>query len=329
MVDQKILSEFVGKKVLVTGGSGMIGRHVVKLLADAQAEVTVVSLDKIHPDPRAEYLYADLTNYEACKSICSQKNFVFHLAGVKASMQISTTMVASHFVPTMMMNTNVLEACRIHNVERVLYTSSIGAYEADSNYCEKELGVFDGPPLDFAGWAKRMGELQIAAYQKQFGMRNFCVVRPSAVYGPGDNFDPATAMVVPSLLAKIKTGEVVEVWGDGKAVRDIAFSEDIAEGIIMALIKGTDGYVNLGSGLGITIRKLVETMQKIVPFKFTFDPTKHSGKKEKLLDLEKARKILSYQPRTSLKEGLAKTWEWFLQHGEEHTQKMNYFKERN
>ena len=307
----------------------MIGRHVVKLLADAQAEVAVVSLDKIHPDPRAEYLYADLTNYEACKSICSQKNFVFHLAGVKASMQISTTMVASHFVPTMMMNTNVLEACRIHNVERVLYTSSIGAYEADSNYCEKELGVFDGPPLDFAGWAKRMGELQIAAYQKQFGMRNFCVVRPSAVYGPGDNFDPATAMVVPSLLAKIKTGEVVEVWGDGKAVRDIAFSEDIAEGIIMALIKGTDGYVNLGSGLGITIRKLVETMQKIVPFKFTFDPTKPSGKKEKLLDLEKARKILSYHPRTSLEEGLAKTWEWFLQHGEEHTQKMNYFKERN
>lgn len=325
MVDQKILSEFVGKKVLVTGGSGMIGRHVVKLLADAQAEVTVVSLDKIHPDPRAEYLYADLTNYEACKSICSQKNFVFHLAGVKASMQISTTMVASHFVPTMMMNTNVLEACRIHNVERVLYTSSIGAYEADSNYCEKELGVFDGPPLDFAGWAKRMGELQIAAYQKQYGLKNFSVVRPSAVYGPGDNFNPFTAMVVPALLAKIKTASVVEVWGDGQAIRDIAFSEDIAEGIILAMIKGTEGYVNLGSGKGISIRELVETMQEIVPFEYNFDLSKPAGKKQKLLNLDKAEKKLGFKPQTDLKTGLKKTWDWFNQNPGEFLKKQNYF----
>ena len=326
MVNQKILSEFQGKQVLVTGGTGMIGRHVVKLLADAGAEVAVVSLDKIRPDPRAEYLYEDLTHFEVCKNLCRRRHFVFHLAGVKASMHISATMVASHFVPTMMMNTNVLEACRINKVERVLYTSSIGAYEADSNYIETELGVFAGPPLDFAGWAKRMGELQISAYQKQFGLDNFCVVRPSAVYGPGDNFDPATAMVVPSLLAKIKTGEIVQVWGDGKAVRDIAFSEDIAEGIILAILKGTGGYVNLGSGSGVSIRELVETMQQIVPFEYAFDPSKPSGKKEKLLNLEKAKNILGYEPQTSLKAGLAKTWAWFLQHGEEHTKKQNYFK---
>jgi len=170
--------------------------------------------------------------------------------------------------------------------------------------------------------------LQIAAYQKQFGLVNFCVARPSAVYGPGDNFDPATAMVVPALLAKIKTGEIVEVWGDGKAVRDIAFSEDIAEGLLLAILRGTAGYVNLGSGSGITIRELVESMQKIVPFEYAFDPSKPSGKKEKLLNLDKAKKILGYEPKTFLQEGLARTWNWFLQNGEEHTKKMNYFKEQ-
>ena len=87
--------------------------------------------------------------------------------------------------------------------------------------------------------------------------------------------------------------------------------------------------MNLGSGSGITIRELVETMQKIVPFEYAFDPSKPSGKKEKLLNLEKAKKILGYEPKTALAEGLAKTWKWFLQNEEEHTQKINYFLEKN
>lgn len=328
MLDASILSEFTGKRVLVTGGTGMIGRHVTHLLGNAQAKVTVVSLDNIRPDPRAEYLHADLTNYEICRELTQNKDFVFHLAGIKASMEISTTMVASHFVPTLMMNTNVLESCRVNQVGRVLYTSSIGAYEADSDFIEKTLGQFEGPPMDFAGWAKRMGELQIAAYEKQYGLKNFYVVRPSAVYGPGDNFNPATAMVVPALLAKIKSGECVEVWGNGQAIRDISFSEDIAEGIILSIIKGTDGYLNLGSGKGISIRELVETMQQIVPFKFKFDLSKPAGKQQKLLDLNKAEKVIGFQPKTDLKTGLKITWEWFNKNPSEHNKKQDYFKQK-
>jgi GDP-L-fucose synthase len=326
MLDASILSEFTGKRVLVTGGTGMIGRHVTHLLGNAQAKVTVVSLDNIRPDPRAEYLHADLTNYEICRELTQRKDFVFHLAGIKASMEISTTMVASHFVPTLMMNTNVLESCRLNQVGRVLYTSSIGAYEAESDFVEKELGQFEGPPMDFAGWAKRMGELQIAAYQKQYGLKHFSIVRPSAVYGPGDNFDPATAMVVPSLFGKIKSGQLVEVWGDGSAVRDIAFSEDVAEGIILSILKGSDGYVNLGSGVGITIRDLVQVMREITPFEFKFDTSKPSGKKQKLLNLTKAKRILGYVPMTNLKKGLGKTWKWFRENSTEHENRHNYFR---
>jgi len=240
-------------------------------------------------------------------------------------MEVSATMLASHFVPTLMMNTNLLEACRLNKVGRVLYTSSIGAYEADSDFIEKELGNFTGPPLDFAGWAKRMGELQIFAYQKQYNLQNFAIVRPSAVYGPGDNFNPSSAMVVPALLAKISTEKCVEVWGDGSAIRDIAFSEDIAEGIILAILKGTNGYINLGSGVGISIQQLINTMRDIKPFKFRFDTSKPSGKKQKLLNLEKAKNILGYAPKTSLKEGLEKTFKWFSENQEAFKLRKDYF----
>lgn len=320
------LDQFLGKKALVTGGSGMIGRQIVRYLCNAGASVVVASLDRVVVDSRAEHKFADLTNLALCKDLCAGCDYVFHLAGVKGSMEVSSTMLASHFVPTLMLNTNVLEACRVCNVGKIIYTSSIGAYENADIFIEQPIGEYKGAPLDFAGWAKRMGELQIFAYQKQFGAGNFHIVRPSAVYGPGDNFDPETAMVVPSLMAKIKRGEPIDVWGDGSAVRDIAFSKDIAEGILLAVLKGTDGYMNLGSGHGVSIRELVETLHSFIEFEYKFDISKPSGKGQKLLDISKARKILNYEPKTSLREGLEETWNWYVNNPEEHTKRQNYFK---
>jgi GDP-L-fucose synthase len=327
MISKEKLQKFSGAKVLVTGGSGMIGREVVKLMCDAGAQVTVASLDRVLVDERAEHRFADLRDFALCKQLCSNQNFVFHLAGVKGSMEVSTTMLASHFVPTLMMNTNVLEACRVESVGKVVVTSSIGAYEPSDFFVEKPLGSYDGPPLDFAGWAKRMGELQIYAYQSQFGLENFSIVRPSAVYGPGDNFDPKSAMVVPSLMAKIRSGQKIDVWGDGKAVRDIAFSRDIAEGIIMAVLTGTKGYVNLGSGYGVSIKDLVETLRSFIDFDYEFDTSKPAGKGQKLLDISKARKLLGYEPATPLRKGLEETWQWFLANEDEHILKQNYFRD--
>jgi len=327
MITKEHLIHFSGKNILVTGGSGMIGREVVKFLCEANAKVVVASLDRIIIDERAQYQFADLRDFAVCKQLCSSKDFVFHLAGVKGSMEVSTTMLASHFVPTLMMNTNVLEACRTEGAGKVVVTSSIGAYEPSDYFVEKPLGSYDGPPLDFAGWAKRMGELQIYAYKKQFGLENFAIVRPSAVYGPGDNFDPKSAMVVPSLMAKILSGEKIDVWGDGKAVRDIAFSRDIAEGIILAVLNGTDGYVNLGSGTGVSIKDLVETLRSFIDFEYEFDTSKPSGKGQKLLDITKAQKLLGYEPSTTLRQGLEETWKWFLANTNEHVLKQNYFRE--
>ncbi len=186
--------------------------------------MTIVSLDRIEVDARAAQIFGDLTSLDFCREVTKGRHAVFHLAGVKGSMVVSKTMVASHTVPTLMLNTNILESSRANGVEKLVYTSSIGAYADAEIFHEKELGDYDGPPLDFAGWAKRMGELQIHAYQVEYGLKNFAIVRPSAVYGPGDSFDPKSAMLVPSMIAHIRSGKPLEVWGDGSVIRDIAYS---------------------------------------------------------------------------------------------------------
>ena len=129
----------------------------------------------------------------------------------------------------------------------------------------------------FPGWAKRLAELQILSYKKQYKLNNYLVVRPCNVYGPGDNFDPNNAMVIPSLLYRIfKKENPVKIWGDGSAIRDFAYSEDVAEGIILTLIKGTGNFdfLNLGSGKGYTIKELVETLASFIDFNYEFDISK-------------------------------------------------------
>ncbi len=181
----------------------------------------------------------------------------------------------------------------------------------------------------FPGWAKRMAELQIKAYKIQYDLENFAIVRPCNVFGPGDNFDPNNAMVIPSLMHRIyKKEDPVMVWGDGSAIRDFAYSKDIAEGVILALYQGTEArYVNLGSGKGYSIRRLVETLHSFLPFNYEFDITKPSGFPKRVMDITLAREMLGFSPTTSLLEGLQKTWEWYIENQEEYLNKMNYFRE--
>ena len=181
----------------------------------------------------------------------------------------------------------------------------------------------------FPGWAKRMAELQIQAYKIQYNLDNFAVVRPCNVYGPGDNFDPANAMVIPSLMYRIYHKEdPLTVWGNGSAIRDFAFSRDAAEGVILALYYGTGGgFVNLGSGNGYTVKELVETLHGFIDFNYKFDTTKSSGFPRRVMDISLAREIIHYNPTTSLRDGLKETWDWFLENQDEYIRRKNYFAE--
>lgn len=321
------LKIFKGKNVLVTGGTGLIGRQVVDILINAGANVKIVSLDKINVNEKAEHVFGDLCSFEFCKEVTNDMDYVFHMAGIKGSIDVTKAKPASFFVPLLMMNTNMLEASRLNKVEKGVYTSSIGAYESAEVFVESE--EFVGEPMDmFPGWAKRMAELQIKAYHIQYDTDNFAVVRPCNVYGPGDNFDPQNAMVIPTLMHRIYNKEnPVVVWGDGSAVRDFAYSRDVAEGVILALIHGTKGrYINLGSGIGYTVKELVETLNGFIDFNYEFDTSKPSGFPKRVMDISLAKAMIGYNPRTTLKEGLMETWNWYIKNQDEYKLKQNYFK---
>ncbi len=327
MIPDKTLQSFNKSNVLITGGTGLIGRQVVDVLEKAGAHVRIVSLDKIKVSDKAEHVHGDLTELSFCLEAVKDMDFVFHLAGIKGSVEVTKARPASFFVPLLMMNTNLLEACRRAGVKKVVYTSSIGAYPSAEIFREDQ-DDNSKPPMDmYPGWAKRMAELQVKAYQQEYGIQNIAVVRPANVYGPGDNFDPNNAMVIPSLIWRVfRKEDPVVIWGDGSAVRDFAYSLDVAEGVVLALYHGTGGgFVNLGSGEGVTIRQLVETLQTLIPFKAQFDASKPSGFPRRVMDIAKARQAIGYQPHTSLAEGLKKTWDWFCDHQDEYLSRKNYF----
>jgi GDP-L-fucose synthase len=315
---------FYGKECLVTGGTGMIGRCVVDILLSAGAKVTVVSLDNISI-PNVDTFVADLADFSLCKSVTRDMDCVFHVAGVKGNVEVTKSQPASFLVPLLQMNTNLLEACRLNRVKKVVFTSSIGAYPSAEVFTE-DMGMY-GEPMDlFPGWAKRMAEKQIEAYKIQYGLE-YSVVRPCNVFGTFDNFDPDNAMVIPSLMARIHSGEnPLKVWGDGSAIRDFLYAEDCAEGIVQALYYGTEGFVNLGSGIGTSIKELVETLHEFIDFDYEFDTTKSSGFPKRVMDISKAKRVIHYNPTTTLREGLEKTWNWYLKHDKDYLNRHNYFK---
>jgi GDP-L-fucose synthase len=326
MMSEKILQEFKAKNVLVTGGSGLIGRQVVDLLASAHACIRSVSLDRIIVNAKAENIVGDLTNLDFCKEIVRDMDYIFHLAGIQGTVQTSSSKMASHFVPTLMINTNMLEAARLSSVKKLVYTSSIGAYAENSILRESDYKV-ESAPMSFAGWAKRMAELQIHSYKIQYGIDTFSIVRLANIYGPGDNFNPETAMVIPALMHRIFSGEdPLAVWGDGTVVRDFLYSRDAAEGILLALHYGTGGdFVNIGSGKGHSIRDIITALQSFIKFDYVFDAAKPSGAPMRIMDITKAKNLLGFVPSTDLATGLKHTWEWFVNHTGEYKDKMNYF----
>lgn len=327
MLNSKISKFFRNKKILVTGGTGMIGRSVVDLLRKTNCKITTVSLDKINLK-NTKHIIGDLTDFKFCKKITKNIDCVFHIAGIKGSVDVTIKKPASFFVPLLMFNTNILEASRINKVKRLVYVSSIGAYKVGNIF--RETNGFDGEPMDrYPGWAKRMAELQIKSYVEQYNLKNYSIVRPCNVYGPGDNFDPKNAMVIPSLMSKIlnSKGKPIEIWGDGSAIRDFAYTDDVAYGIIQAMYYGTKNrFVNLASGKGYSIKELVRTLNSFINFKYKFQPKKASGFSKRVMDISLAKKLINYEPKTSLRDGLQITWEWFKVNKYEFKNKKNYFK---
>jgi GDP-L-fucose synthase len=309
------------KKVLVTGGTGTIGIPLVAQLIDRGAEVSVVSM---HPEsyakrvlgPKVKFIRSDLTDMENCKDVVDGQEFVFNLVGIKGSVGIGETKVASYLVPMLRFQTNLMEAAFNAGVERYMFVGSVCSYpQAEVHY---EDNMWNGMPKQndrIPGIAKRVGELLGEAYQLEYGWDAVRIVRPSNVYGPFDDFNPQSAQVIPALISRVLGGEdPLTVWGDGSALRDFIFSEDAAYWMLEAMEKAPAGLpINLGSGQAVSIKEIAETIVSIVNpnGKIIWDVEKPSGDPRRLLDMDRAREVLAYYPRTSLEVGLKKTIDWY------------------
>jgi GDP-L-fucose synthase len=305
---------FKDQNVLVTGGSGMIGRQLVNLLLERGAKVYVADLNEpINMPSEIIFKKVDLRNFDSCKSICEGMDYVFSLVGIKASPKVTLEQPFDIMGPMLQFNTNMIEAALTTlSVKWFLYTSTVGVYTPSEVFYED--AVWDGFPSRndwYGGWAKRMGELQCEAYEKQHGEGKCSIIRPANVYGPYDNFDPKNSMVVPSLIRKAAENDIIEVWGDGSSIRDFVHAKDVARGMIFAVENKITKPLNIGSGSGVSIKQLAEIVAEYFSKEIKWLTDKPSGDAKRIFSMERA-KSYGFENQVSLKEGVIDAIEWFI-----------------
>ena len=315
---------YKGVRVLVAGGTGTIGVQIVKQLIKRGAIVTIASLDNFSKIERIftqdsksiSFKHLDLTLVESCIEAVREQEIVLNLVGIKGSTGIGETKVASYLIPMLRFQTNLMEAAFNENINRFLFTGSVCAYP--QSQLHEEENMWNGMPKQndrIPGIAKRVGELLGEAFELEYGWDAVRVVRPSNVYGPYDDFNPKSAQVIPSLISKVHAAkDEIEVWGDGSAIRDFIFSEDVAYWMLEALEKAPSNYpINLGSGEGVTIKEIAESVVNVINPKINinWNPSGPTGDPVRVMSMERAKKVLGYSLRTSLTEGLIKTNDWY------------------
>ena len=315
---------FKNQKVLVTGGAGMIGRQLVDLLVEKGANVTIADLNKPNDLPEnVNFVQANLLYFDQCQNICQGQDYVFNLVGIKCSPKVTMEQPADIMGPMMQFNTNMLEAAMKANVKWYLYTSTVGVYTPAEVFYEDDVWKGSPSPNDwYGGWAKRMGELQCEAYEKQNGEGKYSIVRPANVYGPYDNFDLKNAMVVPSLIRKAYENDILEVWGDGSPIRDFIHAKDVARGMMFAVENKITKPINLGSGNGVTIKEVAEIVADHFNKSIQWSPEKPSGDAKRLFSMERANSY-GFYPEISIEEGVQQTIEWFLSNPDKIDKKFN------
>lgn len=322
------------KKILVTGGTGLIGRPLVDMLVASGADVTIASLDEPSRAPNGvKFIKVDLREFSSCMEVCKGMEIVFQLAGVKGSPKMCAEKPASFLVPTVTFSFNMMEAARRCGVERFLFTSSVGVYQPAEVFYEDDVWkTFPSPNDRFAGWAKRLAELQAEAYKIEHNWDKISIVRPANVYGPFDNFDPENAMVIPSLINRALGGEnPLTVWGDGSPIRDFIHSKDVANGMMLAVEKGINEPINLGSGTGITIKQIAETVAANAPtgaVPIVWDTSKPKGDAKRLMDMTRA-KSYGFECQISIEDGIKETIEWFTNNKDQVNNRYNAFTDKN
>ena len=319
------------KNVLVTGGASFIGSHLVDKLVSLNASVTIADdlstgkMDNLKESKdKIEFIKTDLeyNSKSEAKNIFKDNEIVFHLAadhGGRGYISSHPADVCSSFA----VDHHVFEACSDTNIEKVIFSSSACVYPTDlqkdigSDYKLKEtdsntsnLDSYLSADIEY-GWAKLMSEVQMNAFNKQFGLKG-CPVRFVTAYGPREN---ETHAIIAFIYKAIERMDPYEIWGNGQQERDFTYVEDIVDGTVLCAEKISDMTpVNLGTGVRYKMIDVAQMIFKILewtPEKISFDTSKPTGAISRALDNSLAKELLGWEPKFSLQEGLKKTIEWY------------------
>lgn len=305
---------FKDKTILVTGATGLLGRCLVPRLQAAGAIVrTAARGPGLGND--TDHRQGDLRDPAFVESLMQGVDGLFHLAGIRGAISRQRAEAATLLGENLLMDILVLRAS-IH-VSRRVYTSTVTVYPSVDGDAREDQ-AWDGnphPSAEYVAWSKRMAEKLVEAQALQTGQGTTAVVRLVNTFGPHDDFDPKTALVVPALIHRIESGEnPLTVWGDGSSVRDFLFVEDAVDGLMLAYEKGIGlGPVNIGSGTGLSIQEVVNTLVQVSgrDVQVAWDPSKPSGAARKVVDITKARDTLGFSPNTPFEDAARKTMAWF------------------
>lgn len=302
------------KRIAVTGGTGFLGTHVVSQLKKYQPK-------EIRAPHSTEL---DLRIPKNCAKLVKGTDLVIHLAGRVGGIGYNQKYPGTLFYDNILMGTHMMEEARKASVNKFVAVGTICAYPKHTSVPFREADLWNGYPEETNasyGLAKKMLLVQGQAYHQQYGFNSIYLL-PVNLYGPGDNFDPVSSHVIPSLIKKfcdaIKIGAAnVVVWGTGKPTREFLYVEDAARGILLATEKyNSIEAVNLGSSYEISIKDLAHMIKKITGFKgqIIFDTSKPDGQPRRKLDVTRAKQEFGFESIIEFEKGLATTVEWYLRH---------------
>jgi len=302
-----------GTRMLVTGGSGFVGRVVVDKLRRRGADVVA---------PRSADF--DLTDADAADALFAevQPELVFHLAARVGGIGYNQVAPADLYLQNLLMGTHVMEAARRHGVSKTVLVGTVCSYPKFTPVPFREASLWDGYPEETNapyGIAKKALLIHAQVNRAQYGQRSAFLI-PTNLYGPGDKFHPSVSHVIPALVKKcveaVEQGEdKVEVWGTGSATREYLYVDDAAEGIVLAAELLDDPVpVNLGADHEVSIRETVEHIARLTGFngELRWDPTKPDGQPRRRVDASRAEQLLGWRATMPFDEGLARPIEWFL-----------------